>query len=474
MSKPEGKFDKRAILDWVAANAAPFEELALDIWKHPELAYEEHHAAKAQMDFLKARGFTVTQREPEKLPTAFMAEWGEGGPVIGTLGEFDALAGMSQAVSAKQEPMTPGGPGHACGHNLIGAGTIFAVCAAKEVFEAQGIKAKVRYYGCPAEEVLTGKGKMAALGYFIEDGTDVCVSWHPGDYSSLMGATMTAMASAKFRFKGVAAHAGNAPEAGRSALDAVELMNVGANYLREHMVAQDRLHYAITDGGQAPNIVPARAEVWYFARAPHDAELRSLWGRLVNVARGAALMTGTEMEYELLGGCYNTLLNKALNAVMEENLCSFVPPMKFSSEEMSFAREIQDALPPGQLDATLRRLPQLQGDDRVLASTPLPCFDEGQFIMGSSDVGDVANIMPVATAWLASWPVGVPHHSWQAAACTGSPIGLKSLSLSANTLACTIFDLALNPEVIAKAKEEFKERRAGRNYQPIAELLEQG
>ncbi|MBR1671890.1 MAG: amidohydrolase [Fretibacterium sp.] len=465
--------NKKAVMDWVAKNAAPFEELALDLWQHPELAYEETHAAKAQMDFLKARGFKVSQRAPEKLPTAFVAEWGdEGGPTIGTLGEFDALAGMSQAACAHQEPVTEGAPGHACGHNLIGAGTLFAACAAREALESQGIKARVRYYGCPAEEVLTGKGKMAEAGYFLDDGTDVCVSWHPADYSSVTAATMTAMVSAKFRFRGIPAHAGNAPEAGRSALDAVELMNVGANYMREHMVAQDRLHYTIIDGGQAPNIVPAHAGVWYFARAPHDAELRALWRRLAKVAAGAAMMTETEMEYELLGGCYNTLPNTTLNRVLEENLLS-APRVEFSAEETAFAREIQASLPAGLLEAARRRLPQLEGSDALLDTTPLPCFDEGQFVMGSSDVGDVANIMPVATAWLAAWPVGVPHHSWQAAACTGSSIGLKSLSLAANTLACTILDLAVSPDVIQKAKEEFRTRRAGRPYQPIKELLEQ-
>ncbi len=457
--------DKRAILTWIDANRAPFEALALEIWASPELAYQEHEAARLQMDFLRQRGFKVVQKGD--MPTAFMAEWGEGGPVVGILGEYDALAGMSQTVSTRPEATAPKAPGHGCGHNLLGVGGLMAACAVKEVFASQGIQGTVRYYGCPAEEVLTGKGDMAKDGYF--SGTDVALSWHPADCSSVTAATMTAMVSAKFRFQGISAHAGASPEAGRSALDAVELMNVGANYLREHMVAQDRLHYVITQGGLAPNIVPPEAEVWYFARAPHDGELVSLWRRLVKVAKGAALMTETEVQNEILGGCYNTLPNKVLNAVLEQNLRSFAGPVAYSEEEMRFAREIQESLPSGQREAALSRMPE--GSGTILNTAPLPCFDAGKFVMGSTDVGDVANIMPTSMVWVASWPLGVPHHSWQAVACSGGSLGLKGMVLAAKTLAGTVYDLAVDPSLVRRAREEFDAGRKGRVYRPIGALL---
>ena len=452
--------DKNAILTWIDTNSKPFEEMALDLWMHPEIAYQEERSAKLQMDFLKERGFNVSQRDG--LPTAFVAEWGSGSPVIGILGEYDALGGLSQNMCATISPVVPGAPGHGCGHNLLGTGGLFAACAVKEVFSAQGIKGTVRYYGCPGEEVLTGKGKMAKLGYFLNDGTEVSLSWHPYDSSNVTDAVMTAMVSAKFKFKGTAAHAGASPEAGRSALDAVELMNVGANYIREHMIAQDRLHYVITNGGAAPNIVPPLAEVWYFARAPHDRELASLWKRLVKVANGAAMMTETEVSIEVLGGCYNTLPNKTLNKVLDENLRSFAGKASYTEEEYKFAKELQETLPVDQLSAALAKLPPLEGEETVINSIPLPIYDTGRFVMGSTDVGDVANIMPTSMAWLASVPVGVPLHSWQSTAATGSTIGMKSLSVAAKMLAGAIYDMALDPGIIKAAKEEFAAVRAGR------------
>ena len=340
---------KVMILEWIDANHKPFDDLALAHWNNPELAYKEYEAVRLQMDFLRERGFVVTQKEG--MPTAFMAEWGAGGPVIGILGEYDALGGLSQAVSAAKEPLREGEPGHGCGHNLLGVYSMLAACAVKEALAAEGKSGTVRYYGCPAEEQLTGKAEMAKLGYF--DGTDVSITWHPWDVSTVTDSTMTALFSAKFRFTGRSAHAGATPEAGRSALDAVELMNVGANYLREHMVDQDRLHYVITNGGQAPNIVPAEAEVWYFGRSPSSEELQSLWQRLNKVAQGAAMMTETEVSSQLLGGCYNTLPNKVLNRVLDANLRAFAGTIPFDESELAFAVELQQTLPPAQVAAAL-------------------------------------------------------------------------------------------------------------------------
>ena len=461
--------DKKRLLEWIDRNRPAFDELALEIWKKPELAYNERLAAKLQMDFLKKRGFTVTQKE--EMPTAFMAQWGRGGPVIGLLGEYDALSGLSQKKSAAKEPEVKDAPGHGCGHNLLGVGCLLAACAAKELFEAEKKPCTLRYFGCPGEEQLTGKGRMAKLNYF--EGTDLALTWHPNDFSYVTDATMTAVFSAKFKFTGRSAHAGNSPEAGRSALDAVELMNVGANYLREHTVDQDRLHYVITNGGLAPNIVPAEAEVWYFVRAPHDRELASLWQRLVKVAQGAAIMTETEVAIEKLGGCYNTLPNKVLNQVLTDNLMDFAGGPGFDEADLAFAREIQASLPQEQVEGALRKPIPVPEDSRLLARSPLPSYDSGGYVMGSTDVGDVANMMPTSMVWGATWPVGVPHHSWQAVACTGTAMALKGAGLMAKTLAGTIYDLASDQTLIKSAQQEFTERRQGRKYRPIEELLEQ-
>lgn len=458
---------KGMILEWIDANHKPFDDLALAHWNNPELAYKEYEAVRLQMDFLKERGFVVTQKEG--MPTAFMAEWGSGGPVIGILGEYDALGGLSQAVSAAKEPIHEGAPGHGCGHNLLGVYSMLAACAAKEALAAEGKNGTVRYYGCPAEEQLTGKAEMAKLGYF--NGTDVAITWHPWDVSTVTDSTMTALFSAKFRFIGRSAHAGATPEAGRSALDAVELMNVGANYLREHMVDQDRLHYVITNGGQAPNIVPAEAEVWYFGRSPSSEELRSLWKRLNKVAQGAAMMTETEVSVQLLGGCYNTLPNKVLNRVLDANLRAFAGTIPFDESELAFAAELQQTLPPAQVEAAQARAVGLSEPDWVLASTPLPCYDSGTFIMGSSDVGDVANIIPTSMLWGCAWPLGVAAHTWQAVASTGSSIGLKGSVQAAKAMAGTVYDLANDASLIDEAKKEFASKRGSKAYCPVEELL---
>lgn len=458
---------KNALLEWVDAHHEPFDALALTIWAQPEVAFAETEASRLQMAFLRERGFTVTQKQGA--PTAFMAEWGHGRPIVGILGEYDALDGLSQTVCASVNPAREGGPGHGCGHNLLGVGGMMAACAVKEIFAAQGIQGTIRYYGCPAEEQLTGKGMMAKLGYF--EGTDLSLAWHPGDFSFVTDCTMTAVFSVKFAFTGKASHAGTAPESGRSALDAVELMNVGANYLREHMADQNRLHYVITNGGTVPNIVPPEAEVWYFARAPHSAELASLWKRLNNVARGAALMTETTVKVTLLGGCYNTLPNRTLNAVLEDNLLHFAGKIPFDEADMTFAEEIRTTLSEAQIAAALSKPVPVPEDSRLLDATPLPCFDSGQFMMGSSDVGDVANMMPTSMLWGAAWPVGAPLHSWQVTACTGSPMALKGMAQAAKTLAGTVFDLAKNPALVDEAKKEFIKRTAGKAYRPIEELL---
>jgi len=461
--------NKKAIRSWIEQHRQEFDELALGIWSKPEIAFEEHEAVRLQIEFLEKYGFRVTRFEG--MPTAFMAERGEGGPVVGLLGEYDALAGLSQNVCTAPDPVSAGAAGHGCGHNLLGVGTMLAAVAAAEVLTERGVPVTVRYYGCPGEEQLTGKGMMAKLGCF--GGTDVAMAWHPNDRSNVSDQTMTALVSARFTFKGRAAHAGACPEAGRSALDALELMNIGANYLREHMLDQDRLHYVTTNGGLAPNIVPSSAEAWYYARAPHIDELVSLWRRLLKVANGAAMMTETEVSFKLVGGCYNTLANPVISDVLEENLLSFAGKIEYTDEERAFADELQATLPEGAVAAALAVVPKLTPGDETLASAPLARLENcgSKFIMGSTDVGDVGHIMPTAMIWGTSWPVGVPAHSWQSTASSGSSIGLKGQTQIGTAMAGAICDLAEDPSLVERAKQAFAEQRAGKSYKPIDELL---
>lgn len=458
---------KKVIIDWLDANHAGFDELALQHWKNPEIAFEEIEAVKLQMEFMEKQGFKIIQKEG--LPTAFMAEWGEGSPVIGLLGEYDALGGLSQDTVATKKPYKEGAPGHGCGHNVLGVGALMAACAAKEALKAAGLKGTIRYYGCPAEEQLTGKGKMAKLGYF--DGTEVALAWHPHDITTVAACTMTAVYTARFQFTGRSAHAGAYPEMGRSALDAVELMNVGANYLREHMLDQDRLHYTITNGGQAPNIVPPEAEVWYFIRAPHEVELASLWQRLVKVAKGAAMMTETEVKVLPIGGCYNTLPSLSLNRILEDNLMNFAGVPGFDEKDMAFAREIRATLPENQITAAMKRPVPPEGDNSIMLSNPIPTHDQGTFMMGSSDVGDVANMMPTSMLWGATWPVGVLQHSWQASGCAGTALATKGMRQSAKAMAGAMFDLAKDKALLEETQAEFKKIRAGKVYKPIDDVL---
>ena len=311
------------VLKTIDDKAPDLIRIADAIWDFAELGFQETRSAKMQADYLEAQGFQVTMGAGG-IPTAFVAEWGEGRPYIGFLGEYDALAGVSQEVSAERKPRVEGGPGHGCGHNLLGTAAMGAAVALKEVLEKRKLPGTVRYYGCPAEELLAGKVYMARENLFSD--LDVAITWHPGSMNTVRLGSGTGLSSAKFQFFGKTAHAAGDPHSGRSALDAVELMNVGANYLREHVIKDATIHYVITSGGGQPNVVPAFAEVWYFVRAPRRAQVEEIYERLVNVARGAALMTETAFEIDFLTGCYEVLLNEVLADVMWDCLQQVGPP----------------------------------------------------------------------------------------------------------------------------------------------------
>ena len=452
---------KTEIFDLVEKNRETLNQMALELWEHPETAHIEYQSSKLQKDYLTSVGFLI--KDIPNNPTSFIAEFGSGKPIIGITGEYDALPKLSQKISSVQEPQeTKDDPGHGCGHNLLGVAGVGGAVAMKQCMEKENIQGTLRYYGCAAEETLAGKPLMAKEHVF--DDLDACISWHPAFMNTLWGCDFMAMNSMKFRFKGVPSHAAAAPEIGRSALDAVELMDVGANYLREHVIDQVRIHYSITNGGGLPNTVPAEAEVWYYVRAPKRENVRSTVKRLIKIAEGAAHMTETEMTYELLAGCYNVLPNHVIGDVMLGNMRAIGGP-GFDEKEFSYAKEFSDQLTEVQKESVLKTYFAPEAVKELsLCNDVIENEDYGKLMCGSNDVGDVSYITPFALFTAACWPVGIASHTWMATACTGSTIGLKAMVFSAKTLASTVYDLFTKPDTLKAAQKEFQEETKGKPY----------
>jgi aminobenzoyl-glutamate utilization protein B len=454
---------KNALIKWIDENSKIIASVAKDLWENPEIASEEVHAARSISTLLKAHGFKVKDSDTGAA-TAFVGEYGSGKPIIGILGEYDALAGLSQKVSTVEEPLKEGGPGHGCGHNLLGAGALGAALAIKESLKSGMIKGTIRYYGCPAEEELSGKVLMARAGLF-ED-LDLALTWHPLGLNFVWGASSLALKSIKFKFHGIAAHAAAAPEAGRSALDAVELMNVAANYLREHIPEKARLHYVITNGGNAPNIVPDEAEVWYYIRAPKRDQVEDISNRLFKIAKGSTLMTETTVTVKIESGCYEFMPNKTIGKVMAKNMAA-IGSMDYDEKEREFGANLVATIPQ------LSRLSALNGMgaptellDHNLHEGVLEALGEGSSLSGSTDVGDVSALLPTAQLACAAWPIGVPPHSWQATAASGSTMGTKAAILAAKNLAATAYDLFMDESLVKEAKEEFRTYADPLKYSP--------
>ncbi len=458
---------KEKLIDWLEDKEEFLTDMAQEIWENPEIGLFEEQSSKLQQEALKEAGFEITTGMGD-MPTAFMAEFGSGKPVIGILGEFDALPGLSQKVSAERDPVEKGAPGHGCGHNLLGTAGVGGTMALKELIESGEISGTIRYYGCPAEETLVGKVFMARDGVF--DDLDACLTWHPMSTNHVWAASMLAMNSVQFFFTGTPAHAAAAPHMGRGALDGVELMNVGANYMREHMIDDARIHYSITDGGGEPNVVPGSAAVWYYIRSPERDEVEELFDRLKKIAEGATMMTETEVEWQFLAACYNTLPNKVLGDMITENMKELGPP-KFDEEDIQFARDLVATFSPGQKRSTMKAqdVPDEIIEQDLHQGIAEP-YDEGQVMPGSTDVGDVSWIVPLAQFTTATWPVGTAAHSWQAAAASGSGIGFKAMHLAAKTLATSAYDLFTKPDILEAAWKEFEESTRDRKYElPLPE-----
>jgi len=451
------------IVDWLDERESRFVGIANQIWEHPEVALKESYAAKLQADDLAADGFAITFGIGD-LPTAFMAEWtqGEGGPVIGFLGEYDALPGLSQERTATQQPIVADGPGHGCGHNLLGTAALAAASVMRAWLEHSGTAGTVRYYGCPAEETGEGKSFMARAGAF--DDLDFALTWHPASTTTPWASSSLASSKIRYRFHGRTAHAAANPETGRSALDAVELMNVGVNFLREHMPEKARIHYVITNGGGAPNVVPDDCEVWYYVRSPERYQVDELLERVHNIARGAALMTETTVDINFQAGSYNYLPNLTLTRHMSEVL-NTIGGIEFDAEEVAFAqqiaREYDEGLRLGILKADFLDASYL---DRGLTGEVLPIMDEGMVLSGSTDVSDVSWNTPVAQVFTSCFVLGAPGHSWANTASSGMSIGHKGMMHAARVMAITAADAVADPALLAAAREEFAASTAGRPF----------
>jgi aminobenzoyl-glutamate utilization protein B len=453
-------------IKWIENHKEDLIHLSDEIWGLAEIAFQEKESSKLIIDFLEKNGFEI-QKEIADMPTAFVASYGEGRPIIGILGEYDALPGLSQKIKTTKEPKEKGAPGHGCGHNLLGVGSLAAAVSVSQEIRKGNIKGTIRYYGCPAEETFNAKGYIVKKGYF--DDVDIALTWHPGFLNMLNIMSALAMNSVKFRFFGKTAHAAGDPQNGRSALDAVELMNIGANYMREHMIQEARLHYVITNGGGAPNVVPDEAEVWYFVRAPKRHQVESIYERLKKIAEGASLMSGTEFEIDFISGTYNADYNKVVQEVVESKLKEVGAP-KFDKTDKQFAKELRETLPPDSFEGYYRLIPpEYMEMAKAILSQPLnkiviPPLGEGQSLPGSTDVADVSHNLPLAEFQTACQIMGSPGHSWQNTATSGSSIGHKGMLAAAKVLALSTLEFMNNPELIRKAKKEFEEQHKDSRY----------
>ena len=444
------------------------------VWEYAEIGFKEFQSAKALTDVLKAEGFAV-EEGVAGIPTAFVASWGEGKPIIGLLGEYDALPALKHAAGDPVESSEiVSENGHGCGHNLLGAGALGAAVAVKDYMQAHGLKGTIRYYGCPGEEFGSGKMFMARAGLF--DDLDAAFTWHGGAYNAITADHSLANLCAYFKFKGRTSHAAGSPHLGRSALDACELMNVGCNYLREHILPDERIHYAYTDvGGSAPNVVQDHACVFYYVRSPRLYQVLDLYERVKDVARGAALMTGTQLEIVPNDGLCDYVPNDTLSKLLYESFCEAGGP-KFSEEEKALAAEFAKTFDPAAVADKARTLAAHFGPevaekykDQILVEDIFPYHASDMISSGSTDVGDVSYCAPTAQMNVSTWALCTTGHTWQVTAQSGSDIGRTGTVKAAEVLALASIKAMQNPELLEKAKEEWKKTTGGKYVCPVTD-----
>ncbi|MCM3717667.1 M20 family metallopeptidase [Fictibacillus phosphorivorans] len=467
--KTETKDYVSEIHAFIEQNREKFIGISDKIWDYAETRFEEYNSADLLAQVLEKEGFNV-ERGVGGIKTAFIATYGSGKPVISLLGEFDALSGLSQKAGVSTyDPVVENGNGHGCGHNLLGTAPLAAAVAVKNYMEKHNVKGTIKYYGCPGEEGGSGKTYMVREGLF--DDVDCALTWHPGSFSGIFSLSTLANYQVYFKFKGKASHAANSPHLGRSALDAVELMNVGVNYLREHIIPEARVHYSIVNtGGFSPNVVQAEAEVLYLIRAPKMTDLKNIYERVVNIAKGAALMTETEMEIKFDKACSNYIPNHELGKVLHENLERFGLP-NYEESEMKFAEDIHQKITRDDIENTKNEIAKTSGEE-FTTELQSPFYPEivpyqktNDVMFGSSDVGDVSWVVPTAQFWGSSFVFGTPLHSWQLVAQGSTPIGQKGMLQAGKALAGSAIELLQNKELLERAKQEFQEKRKGTPYE---------
>lgn len=439
-------------IDWIYGNKKTLTDISDAIWDYAETALREHRSSELMQKVLAENGFAV-EAGISGMPTAFRAVWGSGKPVIGYLGEFDALPDLSQQAVPERVSADGRKNGHGCGHNLLGTAALGASLALKSEMEAARLPGTVVFWGCPAEETMTGKLFMARDGCF--DTLDAALSWHPGDVNKVIEQTFLAMNTAAFTFTGLSAHAAMAPEQGRSALDAMELMNVGANYLREHVPSDVRFHYSVTDGGGQPNVVPDHAQSLYYVRAAKRETVDAVFDRIVKTAKGAAMMTETGVDVKILTGCWHTLNNDTLMNLLHECMLAVSTP-EWNGTEHEFAQKLAAPLSGGgsccqaYLDSGVA---SLKGGEQLL--------------YGSTDLADVSWVTPVGQIMTCCAPAGTRWHSWQFAASAGMSIGHKGMLYAAGVLACAGSRLVREPALLEKVRLDFERGKGGKKYKCV-------
>lgn len=429
------------------------EALSQRIWENPDLAFEERRTCRELAEYLRGQGFRV-QFGSGILKTAVKAEWGTGSPSIGFLGELDALPGLKQSASARRDPDGENGNGHGCGHNLVAVGHAAAAAGLKRQMEKENLPGRIVYYGCPAEEAGTGKIHMAGAHFF--DDIDCFIHFHPGQMNTVGISAISSM-SAQFDFRGVSAHPSINPEDGRSALEGAELLNIGANYLRRRVPKDVSISYVITDGGDAPNIIPQKSSVLYDLRALKRSTVFDVYRKLVRVAEGAATMSGTSVKPRLLGCTYDLLNNSVLSDLVEQCFAK-VPQEDYTAEETAFMQALNADQP--QYTQSMRETLKngTEGEIHTGMEPVHPNF-------GSTDVGDVSHIVPGVTFRTACYPLGVEGHTWKSTACSGHTVGTKGMIRAAKIMAEFALELLRDPKYLREAKEEFARATAGEKYQ---------
>ena len=463
---------KKIAVDWIDDHSERIIDVSDEIWEYAELGLLEYKSAKLLVRELKKHDFLI-EEGVGGMPTAFVATWGEGKPVIGVMGEYDALPGLSQKVKTEKDPLDEGEPGHGCGHNIHGTSGMAGAIAMRYVMEKKGLKGTVKFFGTPAEESASGKVWMVRDGVF--DGVDAVLSHHPGSMNYASLASSLANNSVKFIFHGKTSHAAGSPEQGRSALDAVELMNIGVNFLREHIIEEARVHYVIEEGGGQPNVVPDYARSWYLIRAPERTQVEHIYERVLKIAKGAALMTETEMEVEFLKAIYNKIPNKVLSEVVTRNMRGIGVP-EYTDEEIEWAKKLVSSVSRESKMETLRKTkrPGWEKLIDVVLDTSIPdAWNDGIVSHGSTDVSDVSWKAPTMEFGTSTWPLGTPGHSWMNVAGGAHSVGHKSLIFAAKVIATSGLDLLMGKELLKAAWEEHGEKILGKEYKtPIPEGME--